>query len=112
MLEYIPCKISKFHKRGRVEEIFLKFEDKDVTDLEEIKFLKNNTERYASDMEIKIEKHKPVMDYFTIIFKVAIHLTPTKHLTPIKERNLKLKDETIKNIKETYKNFYKNLRSD
>ncbi len=62
-------------------------------------------------MEITILDHDQVIDYFSIIFKVIMHLTPSKHLTPVKERNIKLKDETIKNIEETYKKFYNNLRS-
>jgi len=111
MLEYVACKISKFHKRGRVEEIYLKFEDKAVTNLEEIKYLKSKSKKFASDMEITILDHDQVIDYFSIIFKVIMHLTPSKHLTPVKERNIKLKDETIKNIEETYKKFYNNLRS-
>jgi len=48
MLEYVECKISKFHKRGREQEIFLKFEDRDVTNLEEIKYLKRNSDKFFS----------------------------------------------------------------
>ncbi len=111
MLEYIECKISKFHKKGREQEIFLKFEDKDVTNLEEIKHLKKHSEKFASDMGIRMINLNHDTEYFSIIFDAVAHLNPTKHLTPIKERNIKLKKEIIENIKEKYKDFYGNLKS-
>lgn len=107
MLEYIECKISKFHKKGREQEIFIKFEDREVTSLEEIEYLKINSTKYASDNGITIVDTDN--EYFTIIFDAVSHLTPTKHLTSIKERNIKLKKEIIENIKRSYEDFYNNL---
>jgi hypothetical protein len=107
MLEYIECKISKFHKKGREQEIFIKFEDREVTSLEEIEYLKINSTKYASDNGITIVDTDN--EYFTIIFDAVSHLTPTKHLTSVKERNIKLKKEIIENIKRSYEDFYNNL---
>ena len=109
MLEYVECKISKFHKKGREQEIFLKFEDKDVTNLEEIKYLRSNSEKFASDMGITIIDLGHDNEYFSIIFDTISHLTPTKHLTSVKERNIIIKKEIIENIKKTYTDFYDNL---
>jgi hypothetical protein len=109
MLEYVEYKISKFHKKGREQEIFIKFEDKEVTNLDEIKYLKSNSEKFASDMGITIVDSDH--EYFSIIFDAISHLTPTKHLTSVKERNIKLKKEIIENIKKTYKDFYDNLKT-
>ncbi len=109
MLEYIECKISKFHKKGREQEIFLKFEDRDVTDLEEIKYLKGKSEKFASDMGITILDSSHDSEYFSIIFDAVSHLTPTKHLTSVKKRNIIIKKEIIENIKKTYTDFYDNL---
>jgi hypothetical protein len=109
MLEYIECKISKFHKKGREQEIFVKFEDRAVTDLEEIKYLKGKSEKFASDMEITILDSGHDREYFSIIFDAVSHLTPTKHLTSIKKRNIIIKKEIIENIKKTYTDFYDNL---
>ncbi len=107
MLKYIECKISKFHKKGREQEIFLKFEDTDVTDLEEIKYIKSNSEKFASDMGITIIDSDN--EYFSIIFDAISHLTPTKHLTSVKKRNIQLKKEIIENIKKKYTDFYNKL---
>ena len=109
MLEYVECKISKFHKKGREQEIFLKFEDKDVTNLEEIKYLRSNSEKFASDMGITIIDLGHDHEFFSIIFDAISHLTPTKHLTSVKERNIIIKKEIIENIKKTYTDFYDNL---
>ena len=110
MLEYVECKISKFHKKGREQEIFIKFEDKNVTNLEEIKYLKSNSEKFASDMGITILDLGHDTEYFSIIFDAISHLTPTKHLTSVKKRNIILKKEIIDNIKKRYEDFYENLR--
>ena len=109
MLEYVECKISKFHKRGREQEIFLKFEDRNVTNLEEIKYLKRNSDIFASDMGITIVDFDQKTEYFSIIFDAIAHLNPSKHLTPIKERNTKLKNDIVENIKKKYEEFYYNL---
>jgi len=93
MLEYIECKISKFHKKGREQEIFIKFEDREVTDLREIEYLKSNSAKYATNNGITIVDTDN--EYFTITFDAVSHLTPTKHLTSVKERNVKLKKEII-----------------
>lgn len=109
MLEYVEYKISKFHKKGREQEIFIKFEDRDVTNLEEIKYLKNNSKKFASNSGITIVNLGHDTEYFSIIFDAISHLTPTKHLTSVKERNIILRKEIIENIKKTYENFYDNL---
>ena len=107
MLEYVEYKISKFHKKGREQEIFIKFEDRDVTNLEDIEYLKSNSEKFASDMGITIVDSDH--EYFSIIFDAISHLTPTKHLTSVKERNIIIKKEIIENIKKKYEDFYDNL---
>ena len=109
MLEYVEYKISKFHKKGREQEIFIKFEDKDVTNLDEIKYLKSNSKKFASDIGLTIVDLSHDNEYFSIIFDAISHLTPTKHLTSVKERNIILKKEIIEKIKKTYKDFYDNL---
>jgi hypothetical protein len=109
VLEYVECKISKFHKKGREIEIFLKFEDKDVTDPEEIQYLKTNSEAFAQDMGITIVEFGHVNEYFSIIFDAVSHLCPTKHLTSVKERNIRLKKEIIENIKKKYEDFYNKI---
>jgi hypothetical protein len=109
MLEYVECKISKFHKKGREQEIFIRFEDRDVTNLEEINYLNTSSAEYASDMGITIFDNGNDNKYFSIIFDAVSHLTPTKHLTSVKERNILLKKEIIENVKKTYEEFYHNL---
>jgi hypothetical protein len=37
------------------------------------------------------------------------HLSPTKHLTSVKERNIILKKEIIENIRKKYEDFYNNI---
>ena len=109
MLEYVECKISKFHKKGREQEIFLKFEDRDVTDLDEIQYLKVNSEKFASDIGVTVVEFGHDNEYFSIIFDAVSHLSPTKHLTSVKERNIILKKEIIENIRKKYEDFYNNI---